>query len=150
MRDTITIGSIAGCIASVIMTVIILIVRGLGFQFITTWETAAAIFLNMGLIHTPVGYFIGFLGQFILGASFGVAVAFALRFTGKDYYILKGIGVGAMYWIGTVGFFMHLLHIQLQGRGDPLSNIMAVLEFNVLGIIDSFIIARYGDFRKVK
>jgi hypothetical protein len=150
MRDTITIGTIAGCISSAVMTLVILIVRWMGFQFITTWETAAAIFLNPELVHTPVGYLIGFIGQFILGATFGIAVAYTLRFTGKDYYILKGIGVGAMYWMGTVGFFMHLLHIATEGRGDPLSNIMAVIEFNILGIINAGIIAKYADFRKIR
>jgi hypothetical protein len=147
MRDTIAIGSIAGLIATIVMTLFNLLIRLLGFTFITTWETASNIFLNPHLIHTPTGYFIGLLAQFILGAIFGTVVAYTLRLTGKDYYILKGIGVGAVVWLVSIGFFMHLLHIEIQGRNDPLSNIMAILEFNMLGIITPIIIAKYARFK---
>jgi hypothetical protein len=147
MRDTITIGTIAGLTGTAIMALFNLFVRLLGFTFITTWETAANIFLNPHIIHTPTGYFVGLLAQFILGSIFGMIVAYTLRFTGKDFYILKGIGVGAVVWLASIGFFMRLLHIEIQGRNEPLSNIMAVIEFNMMGIISSMIIAKYAKFK---
>jgi hypothetical protein len=147
MRDTITIGTIAGLIAALVMTLFNLLVRLLGFKFIATWETASDIFLNQQLIHTPTGYFVGLLAQFILGSAFGMAVAYTLRLTGKDFYILKGIGVGAMIWMASIGFFMKLLRIEIQGRSDPLSNILAIIQFNMLGIITSAIIAKYAKFK---
>jgi hypothetical protein len=147
MRDTITIGSIAGLVGTFVMGLFNLLIRMLGFKFITTWETAANIFLNPQLIHTTTGYFIGLLTQFILGAIFGTVVSYTLRLTGKDFYILKGIGVGAIIWLASIGLFMRLLHIELQGRVDPVSNIMAILEFNMMGIIISMIIARYAKFK---
>ncbi len=147
MRDTITIGTIAGMTATLAMTLFNLLVRLLGFKFIATWETAANIFLNQQLIHTPTGYFVGLLAQFILGSAFGMAVAYTLRLTGKDFYILKGIGVGAIIWMASIGFFMKFLRIEIQGRSDPLSNIMAVIQFNIMGIITSTIIAKYAKFK---
>jgi hypothetical protein len=39
-----------------------------------------------------------------MGASVGIIIAYILKFTGYDYYILKGLGIGAFYWIATVGF----------------------------------------------
>lgn len=146
MRDTITIGTIAGLVSTTVMTIINWTVRLLGFKFITTWETATHIFLNKALIHTPTGYIVGFVGQFALGSIFGVLVAYTLRFTGKDFYILKGIGMGAVVWLASIGFFMHFLNIQIQGRGEPLSNLIAILDFIVLGIIDSYIVKRYAKF----
>ncbi len=146
MRDTLTIGTIAGIIASAVMACFTLIVRLLGFKFIATWETAAHIFLNWDLIHTPTGYIIGLLGQLILGAFFGVTVAYTLRLTGKDYYILKGIGVGALIWMGSIGFFMKLLHIAIQGRGDPVSNLLAIIQFHIMGVISAIIIKKYAKF----
>ena len=146
MRDTITMGTIAGFISTTVMTIIVWIVRLLGYEFITTWETATHIFLTKKLIHTPIGYLTGFLGQFSLGAIYGVIVAYTLRFTGKDFYILKGIGVGAVVWLASIGFFMHLLGIQIEGRGDPLSNLMAIIEFIILGIINSYVVKKYARF----
>lgn len=147
MRDTITTGAIAGIIATIVMTLFNLLIRLLGFEFIATWETAANIFLVPQLINTPIGYFIGLIAQFILGAIFGTVVAYTLRLTGKDFYILKGIGVGAVVWMASIGLFMRFLHIKIQGRSDPLINLLAVIDFNILGIISSTIIAKYAKFK---
>jgi len=146
MRDTITIGSIAGFISTTILTLFAWTVQLFGFKFITTWETAASIFLNSNLIHAPIGYLVGFIAQFALGAVFGIIVAYTLRLTGKDFYLLKGIGVGALIWLASIGLFMRFLHIDLYGRGDPHSNLMAIIEFNILGIINSFIVKKYAKF----
>jgi hypothetical protein len=147
IRDTITIGFIAGTLATLVMTTYYWLLRLLGFKFITTWETAAHIFLNGNLLKTPIGILTGFLAQFVLGALFGIIVAYTLRFTGKDYYLLKGVGVGAVIWLGSVGFFMRFLHIALHGRGQPLTNLLTIIDFIVIGIISSTIIARYGKFK---
>lgn len=146
MRDTITIGTIAGFIATIVMSVFVGIVRLLGYHFITTWETAANTILNKDIIHTPIGYLVGFVAHFTLGSFFGVVVAYTLRITGKDYYLLKGIGVGAVVWLISIGFFMHLLHIQIQGRESPMSNLMAILEFIIQGSITSTVVKKYAKF----
>ncbi len=147
MRDTIMIGTIAGFVANLTMVSFALTVKLFGFKFITTWETAANIFLAPKLIHTPTGYFIGVLAQLVLGAIFGITVAYVLRLTGKDFYILKGIGVGAVIWLASIGLFMRFLHIEIHGRSEAFTNIMAVIEFVILGIVNSTIIAKYAKFR---
>lgn len=147
MRDTITIGVIAGVLATVVMTLFNSALRLFGLDFVSTWETAAHTILNPKLIHTPIGYFIGYICQFILGSIFGVVVAYTLRLTGKDYYLLKGIGVGAVIWLASIGLFMRLLHLQIQGRSEPITNIMAVIQFNIMGVTSSMIIAKYAKFK---
>jgi hypothetical protein len=149
MRDTITMGSIAGLISTAVMTFYHWLFRFFGFKFIDTWETAANIFLNRSLVHTPFGICIGFFGQFILGSIFGTTVAYTLRLTGKDYHWLKGVGVGAMIWFVSVGLFMKLLRLELEGRGQLFTNLMTIIDFIILGTIDSIIIAKYARFKKV-
>ena len=147
MRDTITIGSIAGIVPTFIMTVYKGLLKLLGFNFISTWETAASILLNEKLINTPVGLIIGFIGQFSLGAIFGVVVAYMLKFTGKDYYLIKGVGAGALCWLSTVGFFMRFLGIQLQGRSDLFTNLLTVIDFVLMGTVSSLVVKKYADFK---
>lgn len=146
MRDTIMVGSIAGVIATTVMTAYKGILMLLGFQFYSTWDTAAKIFLHKDLVHTPIGYLTAFLGQYILGSLFGVAIAFTLRYTGKDYYLAKGIGVGSIFWLGSVGFFMKLLGVNLPGRSHALTNFLTIIDFILLGTICSFFISRYSRF----
>jgi hypothetical protein len=146
MRDTITIGSIAGCCGTIVMTLYKWILLLFGLKFISTWETAAHIILNHNLIHTPIGYLTGYTMQFILGSIFGIVVAYMLRATGKDFYLIKGIGVGAIVWLSSVGFFMRLLHIELQGRGDSLTNFLTIFDWIILGVISSSVVAKYARF----
>lgn len=148
MHDTIAIGSIAGLAGTALMTFYHWMLRLIGFKFIEPWETAANIILNRNLIHTPIGYLIGFLGQFILGSIFGITVAYTLRFTGKDFFWLKGFGVGAVIWLGSVGLFMRLLRLELAGRGQSFTNMLTIIDFIVLGTISSIIITKYARFKK--
>jgi hypothetical protein len=150
MQDTITIGSIAGLIGTALMTFYHWMLRLIGFKFIDPWETAANIILNRNLVHTPIGYLIGFLGQFILGSIFGITVAYTLRLTGKDFFWLKGVGVGALIWLGSVGLLMKLLQLELHGRSQPLTNLLTIIDFIVLGTVSSIIITRYARFKKAK
>jgi hypothetical protein len=150
MHDTITIGSIAGLSGTAVMTFYHWVLRLIGFKFIDPWETAANIILNRNLIHTPLGYLIGFLGQFILGSIFGITVAYTLRLTGKDFFLLKGLGVGAVIWLGSVGFFMKLLQLEMDGRGQDFTNLLTIIDFIVLGLISSIIITKYARFKKLK
>lgn len=146
MRDTITIGTIAGLISTTVLTIFVWVVRVLGYKFITTWDTAANVLVDKSLIHTPIGQLIGFVAHFTLGAFFGVMVAYTLRFTGKDYYLLKGIGLGALVWLVSIGFFMHLLKIEIQGRSDPLSNLIVIPEFIIQGSVTSIILKKWARF----
>lgn len=147
MRDTIMMGSIAGFVATTVMTFYHWVIERIGLRPIQPWETAANIFLNPSLIHKPIGYFIGFLGQYVLGSIFGVAVAYTLKLTGKDYYWVKVIGVGALVWLGSLGLFMKMLGLKLEGRSDPLTNWVTVIDFVVFGSICSLIIAHYARFK---
>jgi hypothetical protein len=147
MRDTITIGIIAGCCGTIVMTLYKWLLLLFGLKFIPTWETAAHIILNPNLIHAPIGYLTGYTIQFILGSTFGIVVAYTLRLTGKDFYLIKGIGVGALVWLSSVGFFMRLLQIELQGRGDSLTNFLTIFDWLLLGITSSSIVAKYARFK---
>jgi hypothetical protein len=147
MRDTMTIGVISGFCGTLVMDVYKLILLGIGFKFIAPWDTAAHIILNPTLCNTPLGYSIGFLLHFILGAIFGVMVAYTLRFSGKDYYLLKGLGVGAIVWLGSLGFFMRLLQIRLDGRNDAFTNLLTIFDWVIIGAVSSGIVARYARFK---
>jgi hypothetical protein len=147
MRDTITIGSIAGLISSGVIMIYSLILDLLGFKFIAIWESAASIILDAKLLHTPIGFLIGLVVHIGLGCACGVMLAYILRFTGKDFYLMKGVGLTAIIWLGSIGFFMRLLRINLNGRGEPFTNLLSIVHFIVFGGVCSTIIAKYAKFK---
>ena len=42
---------------------------------------------------------VGLIGHLIMGALFGVSISFTLYFTGYNYLYVKGIFVGAIFWL---------------------------------------------------
>lgn len=148
IRDTITIGSIAGIIATLVFISVNYIFKLLGYQFTSTWEATAGIFLASNLIHTPLGKIVGFLGEYIVGASGGITMAFILKFTGYDYYILKGLGMGALFWLVGVGIIGKLINLTPKIADEPLTNFLIILDLIIFGIISALIIVKYGDVKQ--
>jgi len=143
-NDTITIGVISGSIASVIMTVIDWMINFSGVVFTPPWVVSGHILLNTDVLYTTIGILLGLVIQFMLGAGFGVIIAVVIRLTGKDYYILKGLGVGSLFFIGNTGIMQSVGNIAPWMRNELLSTIIALINFFILGTVSSFIIARYS------
>lgn len=148
IRDTITIGSIAGIIATIVFILVNYIFKLLGYQFTSTWEATADIFLSNNLVHTPLGNIIGILGQYVIGASGGIIIAYILKFTGYDYYIIKGLGIGAVYWVLGVGIIGNIINLTPQFADEPVTNFLIILDLVIYGIISSLIITKYGNIKQ--
>ena len=144
IRDTITIGSIAGIIATSVFLSVNYIFKLRGYEFTSTWEATASIFLSDNLVHTPLGRMMGFLGQYVIGASGGISTAYILKFTGNDYYLLKGFGMGAVYWVLTVGIIGKIINLTPQFADELTTNFLIFLDLAILGIVSAIIINKYG------
>jgi len=143
-NDTITIGAISGSIASVIMTVIDWIINIFGVVFTPPWVVSGHILLNTDVLYTTIGILLGLVIQFMLGAGFGVIIAVVIRVTGKDYYIIKGLGVGSLFFIGNTGIMQSVGNIAPWMRSELSSTIIALINFFVLSTVSAIIIAKYS------
>ena len=148
IRDTITIGSIAGIIATLIFISVNYIFKLMGFQLTSTWEATAKIFLASNLIHTPLGKIVGVFGEYVIGASGGIIMAYILKFTGYDYYLLKGLGMGALFWIVGVGIIGKLINLTPKIADEPITNFLIMLDLIIFGIISALIIVKFGDVKQ--
>ena len=148
IRDTFTIGTIAGLIGTIVFLTVNYLFKLLGYQFTSTWEATAGIFLSENLVHTTLGNTIGLLGEYAIGASVGIIIAYILKFTGYDYYILKGLGIGAFYWIATVGFVGKIINLTPQFADESVTNFLIILDLLILSIISTLVIIKFGDIRR--
>lgn len=48
---------------------------------------------------TIIRFVFGFSTHFFAGATVGILLYFLLKITGRDYALLKGIGMGIVFWI---------------------------------------------------
>jgi len=146
MRDTITIGTIAGFIGTVGMHATNVILKYLGIVKITTLQMASNLFLNWEQANTLQGAIIGGINHFFIGTIVGVTIAFTLRYFGKDYYLLKGLGITGIGYLIGMGFIAPLINIVPQVRADSLTLLGHIAAFTVYGLVTPTIIAYYSDF----
>ncbi len=147
MRDTITIGTIAGFIGTVAMHATNVILKYFGVVKTTTLQMASNLFLNWEQANTLYGTIVGGINHFFIGTLVGVTIAFTLRYFGKDYYLLKGLGITGIGYLIGMGFIAPLINIVPQVRTDPLTLLGHIAAFTVFGIVTPTIIAYYSDFK---
>lgn len=144
MHDTITIGAIGGSISTAIFLVADWAIAAiLGIDYTSSLAGTASIYLNADYIYTVAGYILGTVNTFLLGSTVGVLVAITLRIFGKDYYLLKGIGVALMWKMGTFGILAPIAKITPHIKNEPQTMLLAMLNFFIMGIVSSYTVKKY-------
>jgi len=149
VRDTITIGAIGGSVSTVIFLVADWAIAAIfGFKYTTSIAGTTSIYLNPDYVYTVAGYILGTVNTFLLGSTVGVLIAITLRIFGKDYYLLKGIGVALMWKMLTFGILSPIANITPNMKNEPQTMLLAMLNFFIMGIVSSLIVNKY--MKKVK
>jgi hypothetical protein len=144
MRDTITIGTIGGAVSTAIFLAADWAIAGIwGINYTSSIAGTASIYLNPDHVYTVAGYILGTVNTFLLGSTVGVLVAIVLRISGKDYYLLKGIGIALMWKMGTFGILAPIAHIMPEIKNEPQTMLLAMLNFLIMGIVSSLIVNKY-------
>lgn len=145
MRDTVTVGTIAGAAGAVVLDVFVYLLLVLGVKTSTPWDVAADIFLVPAQINTLAGLFIGLVGTLALGIGSAVIIALIIRSAGPANAWLKGILVGNAVGFGTMAL-MPPLGIARHVQNEPVTNVVALAALSLFGIAASFIILKLGAF----
>ena len=146
MKDTLTISTIAGIISTVVMHLLSMIWKAFGLIKVTSLQTSAAIFLSWNQVNTTTGYIVGVISHLIIGVAGAVLLAYFIKFSGKDYYWLKGLALAGLMSIFGMGFIVRLLEIVPQMKNDSLTTLLHILNFVIYGLLSSYIIAKYARY----
>lgn len=146
MRDTLTIGSIAGALGTFVMHIFSILFEKLGLIKITTLQISSAIFLDWSQVNTTMGIVVGAIVHFIIGAAGGVLLAYFIRFSGKDYYLVKGLALAGLMLLVGMGLIMPVIRIVPQIKNEVSTVLFHIVTFFAYGLFTSYIIARYGKF----
>lgn len=112
-------------------------------------KTAAGIFLKKSDISTPYGKIVGTIADNMIAAGLGVTCSYWLTLMGKDYYLLKGAGLGALEWSALYGVLSKLgaTSIYPVKPPDALATYVSHLAFGATKIT---IMVMLGDERLFK
>ena len=148
LQDTITKGTIAGSIA----TIAHIILNYLWF-FTGLAESTDPQLLARGILLVPptqslilTQEIVGLVGHYIMGLIFVVFLAYLLKFTGYDYYLLKGAGFGSVIWFFHKPILPYFSHVT-----STYSVNIALLHLTdhvIWGLIAAFIIRRLSGIKE--
>ncbi len=133
--DTIVRGSIAGFIATIVYGVITWILFMLGVLPSTFTHYAAVFLTPPGTVISSLTLFLGAVGNLMAGSLAGVLLAFILKWTGYDYSLFKGIGLGFVLWPVHTSFFPTLIGPRLYETLSPIMVLFTLFSSILWGIV---------------
>ncbi|WP_066632792.1 hypothetical protein [Desulfolucanica intricata] len=97
--------------------------------------------------HTPVFWIFGFLVALIIGAFFGLIIAFMFSYIFNErYYLLKGAGIGIGIWLFNFGVMSKVFDYPEQIKyslGDIISMLISLI---IYGMVTVYSLKRMGLF----
>ncbi len=144
MKDTIAIGTIAGLIGGTIGLVFSYSMFLAGISPIASLHLAASLVV-MDILNLTIGGIIwSIVTHLSVAAAFSIILAHILLRTGKDYWILKGMGFGAIFCLIAHSYFIPLMRTDIRELifNAPSFGTM-ITTHALIGLISSYIITRY-------
>lgn len=144
IKDRITLGIVAGTIAAFPGRLINTMEYRVGLTNFRYGETAAGLFMSAKQSRTVIGDLVGRIANQITVSATGVAGSYLLSLTGKDNAILKGAGLGAIYWMGIFGLSSKASSVMTKSK-NPQSVILAFIDHIIFGVGTAYLITKLGD-----
>jgi len=108
IKDRFLLGIISGFGGNIAKMAVEGFFNKMGFSSGSGRKTAAGIFLKNSDINTPHGKAVGVIADNMIAAGLGVTCTYWLTLMGKDYYLVKGAGLGAAEWTSLYGVLSKL------------------------------------------
>jgi hypothetical protein len=140
-EDPIVAGATAGIMANIAKDLVNLITNLLHWTVYYYWPLAASVFVPPELTSKFGALVLGFLGDFIIGGAFGVALYYFIAFTGKRHFIFKGLSLAWLLWIVLFGMLVNVHFIRITPT-DIGSNLSAFLSHSALGMVTALWLRR--------
>lgn len=150
VKDTFTIGMLAGLFGTVVMHFLSWIWKSIGLIELTTLKVSAAIFLAPNQINTVAGLIVGILAHIMVGSAGGILLAYFMKILGKDFFWLKGLGLAGFMLLVGMGLIVRIMDITPQMRADSILTLIHFINYFVYGLVVSYIIYKFGYLRYVK
>lgn len=132
-QDPIIFGGIAGIIGTIAKEILDFIFVAIGFSKYSYWNIAASLFILPKDVNRSGGWILGALTDIIASAVFGVILLYVIKFTGRKYLYIKGIGFGWFIWVLFFGVVinLHVVRITPTDIGTSLSSFFEHLIFGL-------------------
>ncbi|MEL7567739.1 MAG: DUF6789 family protein [Dehalobacterium sp.] len=141
-----TCGTLAGFIATIVLTILSMSLSLLNVIPLSITEYAARFILYLDSQDLNFGrWIVGFIGNFSLGGVFGLLSAYLYKVTGREEWVIKTISIGVCCW-----FFQLTIVPALSPEVAKYSTYDMAIAYFIIYLIWSYfastIIIRYLEF----
>lgn len=148
ITDRFWLGIISGLGGNIIKMSVEIFFKRFGFKD-TAIKKASGIFLKKKDVDTIPGNVIGFAADNLIAATLGVTCVYWLTLMGKDKYLLKGAGIGAVEWAAIYGVLSKMGATNIYPTA-PFDTMVAFLSHLAFGATKITIATALGDSRLFK
>lgn len=144
MRDTIARGVLGGLIGTAIQAALnwTWLLIGLTSTTLTEALGRTVLIVQPGKPLSTGELAVGFFAQFLIGALYGVGLAIVLNLSGRDFWVLKGLGAGGLIGVLHLGLVPFLARMP---EPVPLALAATHLTDHLLwGLVTAWVIAVLG------
>jgi hypothetical protein len=142
-QDPIIFGGMAGVAGTIAKEAADFLSVAVGFSQETYWHVAASIFVLPKDTMKPGGWFLGAVADMVTGAFLGILLLYLIKFSGKNYLYLKGLGFSWLIWLVLFGLVVNL-HIVRISPTDIGTSLSAFIEHSVFGLTAAWFIGKYA------
>ncbi len=145
IKDRIILGAVCGLIAGAIGRATNAIEFKTGLTDITADQLGSGLFMpkrdaKANTIESKI--IASLVNNTIVGVT-GVIVTYILSVTGRDKAIIKGVGMGALQWVGIYGL-MSRLGLTVKSK-KPIAHILSFFDHAVFGATIGLLASKIGD-----
>lgn len=142
IKDRIFLGFIAGMIGALPGRLLNKVEFELGITDSRYEEMASMLFVSRRDAHKVKGKSVGKIANSLLTSATGITAAYVLSRTGRDYAMLKGIGISSMAWLGIYGLSTQA---QVRKSKKPTAALLSYLDHVIFGATTATLISALGD-----
>jgi hypothetical protein len=143
IKDRISLGIISGVFSSIPGRLLNTFEYRAGLTDAKYGQMAANLFVSKKQVDTMEGRAIGAIVNGILTGVAGISAVYLLSMTGRDKAVIKGMGIGILFWLALFGLTPRVGIVEKTKK--PLSPLLGLVDHIVFSSLCGLIASRLGD-----
>ncbi|MEW6523060.1 MAG: hypothetical protein AB1445_05730 [Bacillota bacterium] len=135
MNDSVATGIVSGTLGAAAHLVFSWLAQAAGISRTTLLRVAAAVVLRNAPPMGPITIITGVTSHFVIGAVFGVGLAWLMAGTGRDWAVVKGLAYGAFLWLVPYSLITPFFVPDVIVRPDAPSALVLLASHLVYGYV---------------
>jgi hypothetical protein len=144
MRDSVSLGLFSGLMGNLVKSLYNQITWRSGKNEVLYPHIASSMFFKPFYTRMHKPFLVGCLADLITGALLGMPLIYLFKKTGKDNYLMKGVGYGSFLWLVLYGAGHNLNLFTIKVKGAP-SYLWAFLAHIIYGVTTAYTAVKFAD-----